>query len=156
MTPAGRGPVVVGELIQPWTMDRVDPARMKTMAAILRDPYPVHWDRDGNVGLGIGPRVINQGPLNVGYLANMLMAWAGPDAVRRLTVVFASRVLDEERVTAGGVVSAIEDVNGERQAVCEVWLERAGERVVTGTAVVSLGPALDVDPAGPPAHDSAS
>ena len=65
-----------GEL-PPWEMPSVDPARMKTMAAMLRDPYPVHWDRDANARLGLGGRVINQGPLNLGYVANMLMAWAG-------------------------------------------------------------------------------
>ena len=30
--------VRVGDDIPPWEMERVDPARMKTMAAILRDP----------------------------------------------------------------------------------------------------------------------
>ena len=26
-------------------IEGVDPNKMKTMAAILRDPYPVHWDK---------------------------------------------------------------------------------------------------------------
>ncbi len=93
--------VRVGDEIPGWTMDSVDPARMKTMAAILRDPYPVHWDRDANTARGLPGRVINQGPLNLGYVANMLMAWAGPDCVRRLTVSFGRPVLDGDRVTAG-------------------------------------------------------
>ena len=71
------------------------------MAAILRDPYPVHWDRDANAVLGLGGRVINQGPLNLGYLVNMLLAWAGPSCVRRLTVSFGRPVLDGDTVTAG-------------------------------------------------------
>ena len=57
---------------------------MKTMAAILRDPYPIHWDRQATAALGLGGRTVNQGPLNLGYIANMLMAWAGDDAIRRL------------------------------------------------------------------------
>ena len=40
--------VEVGDDIAEWTMAEVDPERMKTMAAILRDPYPVHWDRVAN------------------------------------------------------------------------------------------------------------
>jgi acyl dehydratase len=128
----------VGDEIPPWTMPSVDPARMRTMAAILRDPYPVHWDREANAALGLPGRVINQGPLNLGYIVNMLLAWAGPSCVRRLTVSFGRPVLDGDRVTARGRVTAVDDVDGERRATCEVWLDRDGEHVVTGTAVVVL------------------
>ena len=134
----------VGDEIPPWEMPSVDPARMKTMAAILRDPYPVHWDRASNERLGLGGRVINQGPLNLGYLVNMLLAWAGPDCVRRLTVSFGRPVLDGDRVVARGRVTALNsEVNSadggiELRAVCEIWLDRDGEQVVTGTAVVAI------------------
>ena len=127
-----------GDEIPPWTMESVDPARMRTMAAILRDPYPVHWDRDANAAIGLGGRVINQGPLNLGYIVNMLLAWAGPSSVRRLTVSFGAPVLDGDRVTAGGRVESVTAVDGEPRAECEIWLDRGGEQVVTGTAVVAL------------------
>lgn len=130
--------VAAGDEIPPWTMEIVDPARMKTMAAILRDPYTVHWDRAGNDRLAIGPRVVNQGPLNVGYIVNMLIAWAGPGCVCRLTLAFGRPVLDGDSVTAQGVVAHVDTVDGEAQATCDVWLDRAGEQVVTGTAVVRL------------------
>ena len=139
------GPVVidgrrcdVGDEIPGWTMAHVDAARMKTMAALLRDPYPVHWDRVGNERLGLGGRVVNQGPLNVGYIANMLMAWAGPACVRRLTLTFGRPVLDGDTVTARGVVTAVSQNGRAQTAMCDVWLERDGERVVAGTAVISL------------------
>jgi acyl dehydratase len=121
-----------GELLPSWTMPAVDAARMKTMAALLRDPYPVHWDREANATLGLGGRVINQGPLNLGYVANMLMAWAGPAAIRRLRVSFGRPVLDGDNVVACGRVVNIQD----GIASCDVWLDRDGERVVTGTADV--------------------
>jgi len=130
--------VRVGDEIPPWTMPSVDPARMRTMAAILRDPYSVHWDREANAALGLPGRVINQGPLNLGYIVNMLLAWAGPSCVRRLTVSFGRPVLDGDTVTARGRVTAVADFDGERRASCEVWLDRDGEHVVTGTAVVVL------------------
>jgi acyl dehydratase len=131
--------VNVGDLIPEWDMPRVDPARMRTMAAILRDPYPVHWDRNANERIGLGGRVINQGPLNLGYIVNMLHAWMGPESVRRLTVSFGKPVLDEDHVTAKGKVIELFEQNGERRAKCEVWLEREGLPVVTGTAVVAIG-----------------
>jgi acyl dehydratase len=128
----------IGDLIPSWTVEHVDAARMKTMAAILRDPYPVHWDREANETLGLGGRVINQGPLNLSYLVNMLLEWAGPTCIRRLTVSFGRPVLDGDRVVACGRVRSLSDYNGESQADCEVWLERNGEHVVDGTAVVAL------------------
>lgn len=130
--------VAVGHEIPPWTMDFVDPARMRTMAAILRDPYTVHWDRAGNERLGFPGRVINQGPLNVSYIANMLIAWAGPDCLRRLTLAFARPVLDGDSVTARGLVTAVDTTDGEHLATCDVWLARADERVVHGNAMVRL------------------
>ena len=130
--------VETGTEIPAWTMDHVDPARMKTMAAILRDPYSVHWDRAGNEALGLQGRVINQGPLNLGYIVNMLLAWAGPSSIRRLTVSFGRPVLDGDRVIAGGRVDSIQDADGERRATCTVWLKRDDETVVGGTAVVCV------------------
>ena len=129
----------VNEELPTWTMDSVDPARMKTMAAILRDPYSVHWDPVANSALGLGGRVINQGPLNLGYVVNMLIAWAGPTCVRRLTVSFARPVLDGDRVVARGRVISLQSTRGEHTATCDVWLERGGETVVSGTAVVAFG-----------------
>lgn len=128
-----------GTAIPSWTMDDVDPNRMKTMAAILRDPYPIHWDRDATASLGRGHRVINQGPLNLSYITNMLLAWQGPTCIRRLQVSFADPVLDHERVTAVGTVTSIDTVGDERRATCDVRLERDGEAVVSGVAVVAIG-----------------
>lgn len=130
--------ITVGFEIPEWTMDDVDPNRMKTMAAILRDPYPVHWDRASVAALGLGERVINQGPLNLSYITNMLLAWQGPTCVRRLQVAFGRPVLDHDRVTAAGTVISIERIDGETRAHCEVRLVRDGKNVVTGTAVVAL------------------
>jgi acyl dehydratase len=130
--------VAIDTPIPPWDMPAVDPARMRTMAAILRDPYPVHWDPVANERIGLGGRVVNQGPLNLGYIVNMLHAWSGPGCVRRLTVSFGPPVLDGEHVTAKGRVQELLEVAGERRAVCEVWLERDGVAVVSGSAVVAL------------------
>jgi acyl dehydratase len=132
------GAAAGGAVVPPWEMPSVDAARMKTMAAILRDPYPVHWDREANRRLGLDGRVINQGPLNLGYVANMLMAWAGADAVRRLTVSFGRPVLDGDSVIAEGRVREV--VGG--VAHCDVWLARAGERLVTGRAEVVAPPGV--------------
>ncbi len=108
------------------------------MAAILRDPYPVHWDPDATDSLGLGHRVVNQGPLNLAYITNMLLAWQGPSCVRRLQVSFGDPVFDHDDVTASGNVVAVDVVEGERRARCDVRLERDGQAVVTGTAIVAI------------------
>jgi acyl dehydratase len=107
--------------IPPWSIE-VSAQRMKTMAAILRDPYPVHWDAAAVQAAGLGDKVINQGPLNLGYVANMLMDWAGDDAIRRLHVSFPGRVHDGDHVTARATVLRLDEVDGETRAVCAVEL----------------------------------
>lgn len=131
--------VEIGTEIPGWTMEEVTADRMKTVAAILRDPTPIHWDRESTRQLGLGGRLLNQSPINLGYVANMLMDWAGPECIRRLRVAFPQPVFDGDRVIAGGVVESIEAVGDERLASCRIWLDRGdGVRAVEGTAVVSL------------------
>ena len=124
-----------GDAIPPWKMADVRPERMRTTSAVMRDPNPVHWDRESTASRGLPGRVINQGPLNVGYIANMLMDWQGPTSIRRLTLSFPARVLDHDHVIAGGVVDTIDD----GLATCQVWLDHSdGRRLVEGTALVEL------------------
>ncbi len=126
-----------GDPLPSLTVDDVGADRMKTMAALLRDPYPVHWDVEALRSAGLDPRPINQGPLNLGYIANMLMAWAGDDAIRRLTVACHGRVLAGDTVVAGGTVDGESEVDGERRTNCTVWLDRDDRRLVSGTAEVA-------------------
>ena len=86
--------VEVGDAIPSWTMESVTPERMKTVAAIFRDPMPLHWDRDASRAIGFEGRLLNQSPINLGYVVNMLMAWAGPTCIRRVRTEFPLPVLD--------------------------------------------------------------
>ena len=131
----------VGDPIPAWVMDNVSPERMRTMAAILRDPNPLHWDRQAVAALklGLGERTINQGPLGLGYMVNMLHAWAGPGCIRRLVTRFPQVVLDGERVVARGSITALREVEGELLADCSIRLEHAQRGVLLeGEATVAL------------------
>jgi len=131
--------VTVGSPVPPWSHGPVSAEKMKIFAAIARDPNPIHWDRAAVAVRGLGERLINQGPTNLGYVVNMLLAWAGPESLRELTVRFTSNVFDGDVVTAGGSVTAIREEGGERLADCEVWLDRQdGTRALSGTAIVAL------------------
>lgn len=133
--------VKVGDQIPEWVMERVAPERMRTMAAILRDPNPVHWDRSAvaALGFGFGERTINQGPLGVGYMLNMLHEWAGPTSIRRIVTRFPRAILDNDRITAKGVITGLREENGEVLADCDIWLEREpSDRPLEGTATVCI------------------
>ena len=129
--------VKVGDEVPPWEMPCVERARMRTMAAILRDPNPIHWDPNlvSKLPLGAGERTINQGPLGLSYMINMLHEWAGPACIRRIFMTFPKLVLSEDVVTARGVVT---DVNSDGTVVCDIWLERDGDRLLEGNATIAF------------------
>lgn len=129
--------VKTGDTIPPWEMPEVSAEKMKTMAAILRDPNPLHWDRDAvaSLPLGLGRRTINQGPLGLGYIVNMLHAWQGPGCLKRIYMTFPQVVLDGDHVVARGTVASVEG----NLAHCEVWLEHGDRgRLLVGKASVQI------------------
>lgn len=129
----------VGDEITPLVVPAVSAEKMKTMAAIIHDPNPIHFDVEATKALGIGDRVVNQGPTNMAYIVNALIAWAGSAvAVRNLRCRFNGNVFADDRVIAGGRVTGITSTpdTHERQIECDVWLDRDGDLVVTGTARV--------------------
>ena len=128
--------VSVGDEVPAWDMPRVLPERMRTMAAILRDPYPVHWDRSVVAAMGLGERTINQGPLGLSYMINMLHAWTGHESIRGLTMTFPLPVFEDDHVVARGSVTAVRQEGSETLADCDIWLDRDGDRPLVGTATV--------------------
>ncbi|KID30177.1 acyl dehydratase [Prauserella sp. Am3] len=143
------GGIEPGTRLPDWDVPAVDAGRMKTTAALLRDPTPIHWDPAVLRELGMGERPINQGPLNMAYVMNMLAAFAGGHGrVRRLRVRFRGTVRAGDHLRAGGVVTAVRtgqaDGSGaDRLCDCDVTLsvldgDAAGETVLTGTATVAL------------------
>jgi acyl dehydratase len=116
----------------------VDPAAMKTMAALLRDPNMIHLDPAVSEALGFGPRVVNQGPITMGYVHTMLVAFAGgAERVLASHFRFRSAVFGGERVVAGGEVTAVHADGVE----CAVWLDvdrpDGPVRALTGTARIA-------------------
>lgn len=131
----------IGDDIPEWVMDSVCPERMRTMAAILRDPNPLHWDRDAVAALplGLGHRTINQGPLGLSYMVNMLHAWMGPTCIRRLYMTFPQVVLDGEKVIARGKITAIHKQQAQLLADCDIWLEHDERGILlAGKATIAL------------------
>jgi acyl dehydratase len=118
----------------------VEPERMRAMAVLLQDPNPIHIHAEVVKGLGMGDRVINQGPANMGYIANLLVSLAPGAEVERLSVRFMANVFGGDAVVAGGTVESVErDDAGGRRLSCAVHLDvEGGGRALEGRAVVRL------------------
>lgn len=131
----------VGDSIPEWVMKSVSAERMRTMAAILRDPNPLHWDREAvdALPLGLGKRTINQGPLGLSYMINMLHDWMGPKCIKKIHMTFPQVVLDEEKVIAKGIIRSIETNEKISLAECDIWLEHQQRGILLkGTATIQL------------------
>ncbi len=133
--------VAVGTDVPSLAIASIPYEPMKTVGALLNDSNPIHWDVEAVKALGMGDRPVNQGPNNLAYVINMLVAWVGGDnaAVRRIQCRFLGNVFGGDAVTARGVVTAVREEGGERLADLDVWLERSAEdRVLAGTATVAI------------------
>jgi acyl dehydratase len=130
----------VGTRLPEWTVECVSSEKMKTMAALLADPNRIHFDVVAVRAVGMGDRVVNQGPTNLAYVMNMLILWCGDvSRIRGLATRFQGNVLALDKVTAGGEITALNQTASGVEADCEVWLDVVGgERVISGTARVLL------------------
>jgi acyl dehydratase len=132
---------VVGSELPPFAVEAVSAESMRALAFLLNDPNPIHLDASVVQRLGLGSRVVNQGPANVAYILNMLATWAGsPARVRRIQVRFLGNVFAGDRVVARGRVVATRREGARLLTELEVWLEREEQQLVAGTATVELDP----------------
>jgi acyl dehydratase len=126
-----------GQALEPHVIESVSPEPMKTMAAILDDPNPIHYDTASVRALGLGERPINQGPTNLGYLMEMLVEFAGSaERVRRVRVRFLGNVFAGERVECKGSVTSVDAAAGTAELAVEASAD--GRPVLSGIAVIGV------------------
>ena len=135
MSPSPRP--AVGVELPRLIIESIDAEKMKTMAALLADSNPIHWDVDTVKELGMGDQPVNQGPNNLGYVMNMLGDWAGgAERIQQIRVRFMDKVFSGDRLEAGGTVTAVGD---DGAVECDIWLARDGTHpVLAGTATLLL------------------
>jgi acyl dehydratase len=110
-----------------WTRE-VRPEPMADFSDLLRDPNPIHLDE-----AAAGGRVINQGPVNAGYVIAMLRAAYPGTAIKAIKLRFLSPVRGGDTVTADSEVTGEDgpDVH------LRVWLDiDDGPRAVEGSATL--------------------
>lgn len=132
----------IGDSVPEFRVSGVSAERMKIMALILRDPNPIHFDLDAVAAAGLGEREVNQGGLNLGYVLDALIAWAGRrDAIRAIECRFSANVFAGDDVVVSGRVTAVNPGADECLVECDVWADRGdGVRVISGRASVAFPP----------------
>jgi len=125
----------VGDAITPFIINPVSPEAMKDWAVFLADPNPIHLDVEVVKAKGLGDRVINQGPINVAYMMNMLMAHFPDGSIEAMDSRFLDNVYGGDKAIAHGKITAID---GDR-VECEFSLDVEGRGTVNaGTATVRI------------------
>lgn len=128
----------IGDHLKPLEVT-VSAEKMKTAAVILQDPNPIHFDVSAVQALGLGEQTVNQGPLNMGYVMNMLAQFSGShDRLRNFKVRFLANVYAGQRLRATGIVTALQNLSDDNlQVTCSVELTvTGGAPVLSGTATV--------------------
>lgn len=127
--------LAAGSQLGPRIIESVDAEKMKALAVLLADPNPIHLDPAAVKALGMGDRVINQGPANLAFIIDMLDHAVPGATLRQLSARFLANVFAADRVIAAGSVDSAERVDGELLLTCSVWLDiDGGGRVIEGTA----------------------
>jgi acyl-CoA thioesterase FadM len=89
------------------------------------------------VRLGLGDRPINQGPINLGYLGELVVRAAGGiEYVVRLSVRFRGNVFAGDRVVCTGKVIEVDEMAG--TARLELLASVGENAVAAGEATVKL------------------
>ena len=124
----------VGDALPPFEIV-ADPEAMKQWAVFLADPNPIHLDVAVVKAKGLGDRVINQGPANVAYLINMLLAAFPGGRIEAMDTRFLDNVYGGDRVVASGTVTS---VDADRIG-CAFTLDVDGRGTVnSGTATILI------------------
>ncbi|KGB83316.1 MAG: hypothetical protein CL814_10505 [Confluentimicrobium sp.] len=131
--------IETGAELPAYRIESVSPETMKVWAPILRDPNPIHLDREVVKAKGLGERLINQGPINVAYVMDMLMRNFPQGRIVSMTNRFVDNVYEDDAVEATATITGVEKAGDETRVSCDFAL-KADERsvVISGTAVVAV------------------
>jgi acyl dehydratase len=113
-----------------------DEQQMKLMAALLHDPNPIHFDVESVRTLGLGDRVIAQGPMTLSFVSEMLTSWAGGiEALRSLEMRMLGNVFGGDAVRCTGRIAEIDAATGVVRVDVEASVD--GRQVVAGVATLT-------------------
>ena len=131
--------VNVGDSLTPFVIDSVSTEAMKDWAVFLADPNPIHLDVEVVKAKGLGDRVINQGPINVAYIINMLHNNFEGATIEDVDSRFLDNVYGGDKIETYGTVTEVNQTDDSTRISCDIGLRVDGRGdVISGTAVVVL------------------
>jgi acyl dehydratase len=130
--------IVVGTELPPLQVDPISRLTLALFAGASGDHNPMHVDLDAAKSVGL-PDVFAHGMLSMAYLGRLLTNWVPQDRIRSYRVRFAAITPVHGEPSCTGLVTHIEDVDGERRATVELAVTLAdGTTTLTGDAVVAV------------------
>jgi acyl dehydratase len=137
-SPAGDARVAIGDELPPLRRE-TGFGNWNRFAAVNDEFVPIHMDDEAGREAG-QPSAIGMGNLQWSYLHNLLRDWLGGHGrISRLRAQFRGVNTKGMTVTARGVVTGLEVVDGVRTATLDVWTEdQDGNKLVRGEAEVQL------------------
>ena len=127
--------IKTGDTLPPFVIEAVSPDSMRDWSVFLADPNPIHLDVEVVKAKGLGDKRINQGPINVAYMMNMLMMAFPGCRIETMDSRFLDNVYEGDRVVASGEVTSVE---GSR-VTCDLKLDVDGRGTVNaGTATILI------------------
>lgn len=128
-----------GDQLKPFVIDPVSRESMKDWAVFLHDPNPIHLDAEMVKAKGLGDKEINQGPMNVAFIINMLHNNFPGGQIESLDSRFLDNVYADDRAEAFGAVTEVVAEGSKIRVTCDIGLRVANRGdVISGTAVVRL------------------
>lgn len=117
---------------------RISATSMPVWASALQDPNPIHVDPEAARAAGLGDRVINQGPANIGYLLNALSRHFPSASIETMEFRFLDNVRAGDIVRASGVISAVQTTATGVRASCILELHVEDCLVLSGDATFHI------------------
>lgn len=127
-----------GTELPEYQVGDITPDRLVAVMEVMGDTNPIHDDEDLARSLGLRG-LVNQGPANLAYVVNMLMAGLGaaPSQIRVLDFRFQANVVPGDILTARGTVTAVRPVDRGAEIDCSFRLDKLDDSPrLVGTAVV--------------------
>jgi len=130
--------LAVGDALPALSIPAISRTTLALFAGASGDHNPIHIDLDVARSAGLED-VFAHGMLSMAYLGRLLTGWVPAEAIRSYRVRFTAITPVLAEPTCTGTVTAINVVDGERQATISLAVTLPdGTATLTGDAVVAL------------------
>jgi len=130
--------IAVGTELPALELPAISRTTLALFAGASGDHNPIHLDSDIAKSAGLDD-VFAQGMLSMAYLGRLLTNWVAQESIRDFEVRFSAITPIHGQPTCRGIVSAIEDVDGETLATVDVSVTLSdGTATLSGRAHVAI------------------